>query len=98
MTNDVQATGPPVAILKVLRLRSPPEVLTVPWSTTVVKSGRSRRKKLAVPVAIAVPEVIALAVNTPPEAAAAKVAEQVRVAKSVLPARAALALAGGVPS
>lgn len=56
------------------------------------------RAKVAVPVAAAVPEVIAFAVMMPPAAADPNaVAPKVRVAKSVFPESAVFALTGCVP-
>jgi hypothetical protein len=74
----VHATGPPATIETVFILRSAPEVETVPWNTAVPPEVVTR-KKVAVPVASAeLSWVIAFKVKTPPEAPAAKVAEQAR--------------------
>jgi hypothetical protein len=56
------------------------------------------RANVAVPVAPAVPDVIAFAVMTPPDVAAPKaVAPKVSVQSSVFPESAVFALAGWVP-
>jgi hypothetical protein len=64
--------------------RVPPEVVSVP--------------KEAVPVAFALLSfVMALAVNTPPEGAGAKVADKGNSASNVLPDKAVSGLVGRVP-
>ena len=66
--------------------------------TTVVASALKIRAKVGVIEATAVPAVIALAVSRPLAAAGNAVAPKVRVTPSVLPDRAASAVAGCVPS
>ena len=66
--------------------------------TTVVASDLKIRAKVGVIAATAVPAVMALAVSRPLTAAGNAVAPKVRVTPSVLPARAASAVAGCVPS
>src|SRR4051794_34528065 len=98
MTKDDSVTdwpdvmpGPPA------RFRSDPDAATSPSMTAVVPSDLKRRKNVAVPVATAVPAVMALAVRTP-DAATPKVdASPVSVARSVLLESAAPTDAGRVP-
>ncbi len=90
-------TNPPVTMLVVFRLMPAPEVPTVTSPTTVVPSVLYRRAKVAVPVATAVPDVIAFAVMTPAAAEPKAVAPNVNVASNVLLLSAVFAFTGCVP-
>lgn len=97
MVMDGTATVPPDVIEVELRLRSAPLVPTVPW-TIAVPSDFTRRKNVAVPVAFALESVVMeFAVSTPPDAEPANEELRASSARSVLPERAVLTSAGGVP-
>lgn len=82
----------------VFRFSSAPDVPTLTSTTAVVPSLWKILANDAVPVASAdESEVIELAVQTPLAADAAEVALSVRLARSVLPLNAVLALVGLVP-
>jgi hypothetical protein len=98
IVSDEIETVTPELIEVVGRMHSAPDPVapTVPWITDV-PAEVVRRKKVAVPVAVAAVAVMALAVNVPVAVFGAKVDEQARFTSSVFPLSAALALAGGVP-
>jgi len=90
------ATLPVATMLTEFRLRSAPEVPTVPSKTWVEPPDCTIRNHVAVPVAFAdESDVIAFNVNTPPDAAGANVALQVSSARRVV---AVPPVAGCVPS
>ena len=72
-----------------------PDAPQLPWITRVPPLVVAR-KNVVVPVALAAAAVIELAVRVPLDAAGANVALAARLASSVLPATAALTLAGGL--
>ena len=80
--------------------KDPPVAPTLPSKTAVESSDLKNRPNVAVPVATAVPEVIAfaVAVTMPPEIddAGKAVAENVSVTSKVLPDSGASGLAGCV--
>jgi hypothetical protein len=90
-------TTPPETIEVVPIVMYPPEVATV--TSMIVADPLVRiRANVAVPVATAVPEVIAFAVITPPEVAEPKAGlPKVSVQSSVFPESAVFALTGCVP-
>lgn len=94
---DEQDTVPPDVMAVSFRFMVAPEVLTEPSITAVVASLLNARKNVAVPVAMAVPLVIALAVFTPEAAAPKAVALRVSVASKVFPLSAVSGVAGCVP-
>ena len=73
---------------------STPVTPTLPSATTVMPSALYIRNHVAVPVATAVPAVMAFAVSTPLDGAPNAVAPNVSVASSVLPLSAVSAVAG----
>ena len=97
MVRLVTDTAAPATMDVVDRIRSAPEVPTVP-STMRVLLESVRLNHVAVPVLSAdVSPVMELAVSTPPEADGAKVDDRARSASRVLPDRAVSGLAGWVP-
>ena len=87
MVAELIATLSPVEIATDDKLMFEADVPTVkPDNTTVVPSDLYSVALVTVPVATAVPAVIAFSVSTPPEAAGANVALQVQVTTNVAPA------------
>jgi hypothetical protein len=82
-TSELQLTVAPDTIDVVAMMTSAPEVPTF-MSATNVPPDVVRRAHAAVPVATAVPDVIAFAVTTPDDAAGANVALHVNVTNSVV--------------
>lgn len=90
-------TVPPTTIDVVPMLIAAPDVPTVASQSAVVPSLLKMRANVAVPLAAAVPDVMALAVSTPAEGDPNAGFPNVSVASSVLPESAVFAFAGCVP-
>ncbi len=94
---EVIETSAPDTSDVVFKLIAAPVVPTCASQTVVAPPLSRMRAKVAVPVATAVPAVMALAVSTPPVGEPNAGLPNVSVAKSVLPESAVLALTGCVP-